>query len=181
MRPTDSHVVIRPSTEDDIQVIQDIYSYHVLHGTASFELTAPSPQEMRQRREDVVAKGLPYLVAELDGVVVGYAYATMYRPRPAYRFTVEDSVYVREGMTGKGIGRALLDAVINRCTELGYRQMLAVIGDSTAASVALHKAAGFVQVGLFRSVGFKFGQWRDTAMLERELGDGDRAPPAPGR
>lgn len=180
MSSTKSTLTIRDSDESDVPVIQDIYSYHVQHGTASFELTPPSVQEMQQRRADVVAKALPYLVAETDGVVVGYAYATMYRPRPAYRFTVEDSVYVREGLAGHGIGRALLDAVINRCTALGYRQMLAVIGDSSPASVALHKAAGFVEVGLFRSVGFKFGQWRDTAMLERELGEGSQTPPAAG-
>jgi L-amino acid N-acyltransferase YncA len=180
MSSTKSPLAIRDSDESDVPVIQDIYSYHVQHGTASFELTPPSVQEMQQRRADVVAKALPYLVAEIDGVVVGYAYATMYRPRPAYRFTVEDSVYVREGLAGHGIGRALLDAVIKRCTALGYRQMLAVIGDSSPASVALHKAAGFVEVGLFRSVGFKFGQWRNTAMLERELGEGSQTPPAAG-
>jgi phosphinothricin acetyltransferase len=177
MSPTPPSFVIRDSAEHDIGVIQEIYSHHVQHGTASFELSPPSVPEIQQRRADVVAKGLPYLVAERAGVVVGYAYATMYRPRPAYRFTVEDSVYVKEGLSGQGIGRALLDAVIERCTELGYRQMLAVIGDSSPGSVRLHKAAGFVEVGLFRSVGFKFGQWRDTAMLERELGDGNRTPP----
>jgi phosphinothricin acetyltransferase len=180
MSSTKYPMAIRDSDESDVPVIQDIYSHHVQHGTASFELTPPSVQEMQQRRADVVAKALPYLVAEINGVVVGYAYATMYRPRPAYRFTVEDSVYVREGLAGQGIGRALLDAVIKRCTVLGYRQMLAVIGDSSPASVALHKAAGFVEVGLFRSVGFKFGQWRDTAMLERELGEGSQTPPAAG-
>ena len=177
MNKTVRSVVIRDSVEGDLISIQDIYAYHVEHGTASFELTAPSVSEMAQRRADIVAKHLPYLVAEIDGVVVGYAYATMYRPRPAYRFTVEDSVYVRQGLHGQGVGRGLLGAVIDRCTALGYRQMLAVIGDSSAPSVALHKAMGFVQVGLFRSVGFKFGQWRDTAMLERELGDGDKSPP----
>ncbi|MEY3628427.1 MAG: hypothetical protein RLY91_193 [Pseudomonadota bacterium] len=180
MNLTNTSVVIRDSLEGDVPVIQDIYSHHVQHGTASFELTPPTLSEMQQRRGDVLARNLPYLVADMNGVVVGYAYATMYRPRPAYRFTVEDSVYVREGLGGHGIGRALLDAVIQRCTALGYRQMLAVIGDSSAASVALHKAAGFVEVGLFRSVGFKFGQWRDTAMLERELGEGNRTPPMPG-
>jgi L-amino acid N-acyltransferase YncA len=177
MQSTKPTVLIRDSVEGDVVIIQDIYSYHVQHGTASFELTPPTLQEMQQRRADIVEKGLPYFVAEFEGAVVGYAYATMYRPRPAYRFTVEDSVYVREGLAGNGIGRALLEAVIERCTVLGYRQMLAVIGDSSAASVALHKAMGFEQVGLFRSVGFKFGQWRDTAMLERELGEGSRSLP----
>ena len=172
-----SDLSLRTARLEDIDAITSIYAHHVLHGTASFELTPPTLQEMRQRRADIVEKGLPYFVAEFEGAVVGYAYATMYRPRPAYRFTVEDSVYVREGLAGNGIGRALLDSIIERCTMLGYRQMLAVIGDSSAASVALHKAAGFEQVGLFRSVGFKFGQWRDTAMLERELGEGSRSLP----
>ena len=177
MKSTNPTLLIRDSVEGDVVVIQDIYAHHVLHGTASFELTPPTLQEMRQRRADIVEKGLPYFVAEFEGAVVGYAYATMYRPRPAYRFTVEDSVYVREGLAGNGIGRTLLDSIIERCTRLGYRQMLAVIGDSSAASVALHKAAGFEPVGLFRSVGFKFGQWRDTAMLERELGEGSLTIP----
>ena len=177
MQSAKPSLLIRDSVEGDVVIIQDIYAHHVQHGTASFELTPPTLQEMQQRRADIVTKGLPYFVAEFKGAVVGYAYATMYRPRPAYRFTVEDSVYVREGLAGKGIGRALLQAVIERCTALGYRQMLAVIGDSSSASVALHKAMGFEQVGLFRSVGFKFGQWRDTAMLERELGEGSRSPP----
>lgn len=180
MKETVRSVVIRDSVEADLVTIQDIYAYHVEHGTASFELTAPSLNEMAQRRADIVAKHLPYLVAEIDGLVVGYAYATMYRPRPAYRFTVEDSVYVRQGLHGKGIGRGLLAAVVDRCTALGYRQMLAVIGDSSAPSVALHKAMGFEQVGLFRSVGYKFGQWRDTAMLERALGEGDTSAPRDG-
>lgn len=165
-------ITIRHSIEDDLPVIQDIYQYHVLNGTASFEITPPSVNEMRQRREAVVAKNLPYLVAVMADEVVGYAYATPYRPRPAYRFTVEDSVYVRQGMHGKGIGSKLLKAVVDYCTASGYRQMLAVVGDASPASVALHMQHGFVLAGTFKAFGFKFGAWRDTAMLQRSLGEG---------
>lgn len=173
MNQAKTAVIVRDSTEKDIATIQDIYQYHVLNGTASFEITPPSIEEMRERRAAVVAKRLPYLVAELNGEVVGYAYATPYRPRPAYRFTVEDSVYVRQGKHGLGIGRALLQAVIDHCTRQGYRQMLAVVGDASPPSVKLHKQLGFELAGTFKSFGFKFGAWRDTAMLQRQLGEGD--------
>ena len=163
---------IRPSEEQDIPQIQSIYSHHVLTGTASFEITPPDVAEMLSRRAAVVAKGLPYLVAVKDDEVLGYAYATVYRPRPAYRFTVEDSVYIREGIHGKGIGKALLQAVIDHCSASGYRQMLAVIGDSSAPSVALHRSLGFELAGTFKAFGFKFGAWRDTAMMQRQLGEG---------
>jgi phosphinothricin acetyltransferase len=169
--------ILRDSQEPDCDVIQSIYAHHVLFGTASFEITPPTVDDIRQRRADIVAKGLPYIVAERDGAVVGYAYVTLYRPRPAYRFTVENSVYVQDGLAGEGIGSKLLVELIRRCEQAGYRQMIAVIGDSSPASVALHKRHGFDQVGLFRSVGFKAGAWRDTAMLQLELGSGDRAPP----
>lgn len=168
---------LRNSLEADCEAIQAIYAHHVLHGTASFEITPPTVEEIRQRRSDVVNKGLPYIVAERNGEVVGYAYATMYRARPAYRFTVENSVYVKEGLAGEGIGSGLLIELIRLCTLAGFRQMIAVIGDSSPASVALHKRHGFEQVGLFRSVGFKAGAWRDTAMLQLELGAGNRMPP----
>jgi L-amino acid N-acyltransferase YncA len=163
---------IRPSEEKDIVQIQSIYAHHVLTGTASFEITPPDVNEMLARRAAIVAKGLPYLVAVRGDEVLGYAYATVYRPRPAYRFTVEDSVYIREGVHGKGIGKALLQAVIDDCTACGYRQMLAVIGDSSAPSVALHKSLGFELAGTFKAFGFKFGAWRDTAMMQRQLGEG---------
>ncbi len=174
---TSLSVILRDSKETDCEVIQHIYAHHVLFGTASFEITPPTVDEIRQRRADVVGKGLPYIVAEHAGVVVGYAYVTLYRPRPAYRFTVENSVYVQEGLAGEGIGSKLLVELIKQCEQAGYRQMIAVIGDSSAASVALHKRHGFEQVGLFRSVGFKAGAWRDTAMLQLALGAGDQAPP----
>ena len=163
---------IRPSEEKDVPQIQSIYSHHVLTGTASFEITPPDIAEMLSRRATVVSKGLPYLVAAKGDEILGYAYATVYRPRPAYRFTVEDSVYIREGVHGKGIGKALLQAVIDQCTASGYRQMLAVIGDASAPSVALHRSLGFELAGTFKAFGFKFGAWRDTAMMQRQLGEG---------
>ena len=178
MTTPSSTLKIRDSVESDVAFIQDIYSHHVLHGTASFELTPPTVDEMRQRRADVVGRQLPYLVAEKNGQVVGYAYVTLYRPRPAYRFTVEDSVYIRDGMSGQGIGRLLLKELIQICTDKGFRQMMAVFGDASPPSVALHKQLGFTLVGTFQSVGYKFGAWRDTAMLQRALGAGDSTSPS---
>jgi len=177
MPSTHPAALVRDSLEADVVAIQSIYSHHVLHGTASFELTPPTIDEMRQRRADVVAKNLPYLVAEQNGVVVGYAYVTLYRPRPAYRFTVEDSVYVREGLAGQGIGSLLLAEIIKICTTKGYRQLMAVVGDSSPPSVSLHERHGFTLAGTFKAVGFKFGAWRDTAMLQRALGDGSLTDP----
>lgn len=163
---------IRQSEERDVSQIQKIYSHHVLTGTASFEITPPDVTEMLARRASVIEKGLPYLVAMRGDDVLGYAYATIYRPRPAYRFTVEDSVYIRSDIHGKGIGKALLQAVIDHCTASGYRQMLAVIGDASPPSVGLHHSLGFELAGTFKAFGFKFGAWRDTAMMQRQLGEG---------
>jgi phosphinothricin acetyltransferase len=172
-------VTIRDALDADTPFIQRIYARHVLHGTASFELEPPTVEQMRERRAGVEANRLPYLVAEIDGVVRGYAYATLYRPRPAYRNTVESSIYMEEGWAGHGIGSKLMTELIARCTADGYRQMLAVVGDSAnAASLALHARVGFRPVGTLRSVGFKHGEWRDTVMMQRELGEGDRTPPA---
>lgn len=172
-----SPLLLRDSVDTDVPFIQAIYAHHVLHGTASFELDPPTLEQMRQRRAEVLARGLPYLVVERDGELLGYAYATPYRPRPAYRFTVEDSVYVREGCAGRGIGSRLLDALIARCTAGGWRQMVAVAGDASAASIGLHQRHGFELTGILRAVGFKFGTWRDTALLQRSLGDGDASLP----
>lgn len=170
--------ILRDARESDMPAVQAIYAHHVIHGTASFELEPPTLEQMLQRRADICANGLPYLVAERDGEVVGYAYATPYRPRPAYRFTVEDSVYVREGMAGFGIGHALLAAVIQHCTASGRRQMVAIIGNSeNSASIRLHTRLGFRQVGVFESVGFKHGRWLDTVIMQRELGEGASATP----
>jgi len=175
-----STLLIRDAAAGDFAAIQTIYEHHVLHGTASFELTPPTVEELLQRHAGVLAAGLPYLVAELDGAVAGYAYATLYRPRPAYGNTCEDSVYVKPGMAGRGIGAKLLDGLISRCTERGWRQMLAVVGDSAnAASLALHARCGFHPVGTLRSVGHKHGEWRDTVLMQRALGAGDAEAPTP--
>ena len=177
-----SLITIRDATEADLPAVQSIYAHHVLHGLASFEETPPGVAEMAARRAAVLAQGLPYLAAETDGRVVGYAYAGAYRPRPAYRYAIEDSIYVADGMAGRGIGRALLAALIERCEAGPWRQMIAVIGDSgNAASIALHEALGFRQAGLFRSVGFKFGRWVDSVLMQRPLGPGDASLPGPGR
>ncbi len=173
---------IRPSEERDIGAIAAIYGHHVLHGTGSFETEPPGEEEMRRRRADILARGLPYLVAEgEDGTILGYAYASAYRPRAAYRNTVENSVYVRHDVVGRGIGRLLLAELISQCEALGARQMVAVVGDSAnLASVRLHEALGFRLVGTLRSVGRKHGRWLDTVLLQRPLGEGDQTDPAGG-
>ncbi len=169
---------VRDATAADVSAIQAIYAHHVLHGLSSFEETPPDIDEIARRRDAVVSRNAPYLVAELGGAVVGYAYATPVRPRPAYRFTVENTVYVAPDAIGRGVGRALLGALIERCAALGYRQMIAVIGDSAnAASIGLHEAMGFRRAAHLASVGFKFGRWVDSVMLQRPLGDGDATRP----
>ena len=170
--------LIRDAAESDITDVQRIYADHVLNGLATFEEVPPSVEEMVTRYRAIVATGLPYLVAELDGKVVGYSYATPYRPRPAYRYTVEDSVYVANGLRGRGIGGTLLQALVSRCEAGPWRQMLAVIGNrENAGSVALHRRTGFQLVGTFASVGFKLGQWVDTVLMQRPLGAGSSLPP----
>lgn len=163
--------VIRDSREDDVVKVHAIYSHHVLHGTASFEEEPPSVDELMRRRANVLARGLPYLVAEIDGQVVGYSYAAPYRSRSAYRFTIENSVYVDHRLTRRGVGRALLSALITRCEAGEWRQIIAVIGDSgNTASIALHERLGFRPVGTLRAVGFKFGRWVDSVLMQRALG-----------
>ncbi len=158
--------------------IQAIYAHWVLHGLASFEEAPPDSVEMGRRRLAIQDLGLPYLVAEENGAVLGFAYAGPYRPRSGYRFTVEDSVYVAPWTHGKGIGRRLLGEVIARAESAGQRQMLAVIGDSgNASSIGLHEALGFRRAGVFQSVGFKFGRWVDTVLMQRALGPGDGVLP----
>ena len=171
-------LLVRDAQEADMAAIQAIYSHHVLTGLASFEETPPSVAELLARRQAVLGHGLPYLAAELNGRVVGYSYASSYRPRPAYRHTIEDSVYVAEGQAGRGIGGALLSGLIGRCEAGPWRQMLAVIGDSgNASSIGLHRRFGFEPVGTLRSAGFKFGRWVDTVLMQRSLGPGDRTLP----
>ena len=168
----------RDSRDDDVPAVQRIYAAHVLHGLASFEETPPSVEELAERRRQVLARGLPYLVAEQDGEVLGYCYATPYRPRSAYRFTLEDSVYVARGGEGRGVGRLLLAALIARCEAGPWRQMIAVIGDSgNAASIGLHRSLGFAEAGLLRAVGFKFGRWVDSVLMQRPLNEGQETLP----
>ena len=166
-------VVIRPSRETDVIEIAAIYGYHVLHGVASFEEVPPELDDIASRRRDILACSLPYLVAERSGHVLGYCYAAPYRTRSAYRFTVEDSIYIDQTEVGRGLGRALLAALLDRCAELGYRQMVAVIGGGdTLPSLRLHAALGFTQVGVLPAVGFKFGRWVDIVLMQRALGLG---------
>jgi len=173
-------LVVRDAGEQDMVAIAAIYAHHVRHGLATFEEIPPGPDELLARREAILALGLPYLAAEREGRVVGYCYATRYRPRPAYRHTIEDSVYVAARFGGRGIGSALLGALIARCEQGPWRQMIAVIGDrDNAASFRLHRRHGFRHAGTLRSVGFKLGQWVDTVLMQRPLGDGDRSPPGP--
>lgn len=170
--------VIRASSESDIRAITEIYAHYVVHGTASFETSPPDMKEIERRRRDVLDRNLPYLVAENDGLVLGYAYAAPYRPRAAYRFTVEDSVYVHREHLGKGTGRLLLTALIEACQRIGCRQMVAVIGGKdSAASIALHRSLGFHDIGVLKSVGFKLGAWQDSTLMQRALGAGDSSLP----
>jgi phosphinothricin acetyltransferase len=169
---------IRPATLADIPAITRIYAHAVTHGTASFELEAPTEAEMQKRMETLLAGRFPYIVAEIDGTVAGYAYAGPYRARPAYRFTVENSIYIAPEMHRRGIGRALLAALIEASTARGFRLMIAVIGDSAqAASIGVHKALGFADAGVFKNVGYKFGRWLDTVHMQLPLGDGAKTPP----
>jgi L-amino acid N-acyltransferase YncA len=169
---------IRPSRPDDLEAITAIYAHAVSTGTGSFEIDPPNATEMARRRLEVLAHGLPYLVAEAASGIQGYAYATPFRPRPAYRFSVEDSVYVHAGARGQGVGALLLAELIARCTDWGARQMLAVIGDSANhGSVALHERLGFKPAGRFENVGYKFGSWLDIVLMQRTLGLGATLPP----
>lgn len=179
-RPTAPVLAIRDCTPADVPAIQSIYAHHVLTGTGSFELDPPSLDEMARRRDDVLRNGFPYLVAHDGPRVLGYAYVNFYRARPAYRFSVEDSIYVAHDAVGRGVGRRLLTALVERSAAAGCRQMFAVIGDSAnTGSIGLHASCGFRFAGVFRSSGWKFDRWLDTVFMQRELGDGERsAPPA---
>ena len=172
---------IRAATPDDIEEITAIYADAVTHGTASYELSPPSAADMSERQALLLAKSYPYLVAEIGGKVAGYAYAGPFRPRPAYRFTVENSVYVAPAQKGRGIGRHLLSALIGECTRLGFRQMVAVIGDGTrqSASIGLHTSLGFRHAGAIEGTGYKHGRWLDTVFMQLEMNKGIAAPPDP--
>ncbi|TDK43163.1 GNAT family N-acetyltransferase [Antarcticimicrobium luteum] len=176
-RPNETDLTLRACAAEDIAGVHAIYSEAVCNGTASFELTPPGPEEMAERWQALRGAGYPYLVALVGGAVAGYAYAGAYRPRPAYRGAVENSVYVRKDCQGKGVGRALLAELIARCEAAGFRQMVAVIGDSdNHGSIGLHRALGFADVGVLRAVGWKHGRWLDTVLMQLPLGPGDGAP-----
>lgn len=175
-------MIIRPATPEDSEALAAIYGWHALNGTGTFEETAPSPAEMETRRAAVAAHGLPYLVAIDEGRVLGFAYAAPFRPRSAYRFAVEDSVYIAPDQRGRGLGKALLSEVLEVCRGLGMRQVVAVIGDSAnAASIGLHRALGFEPAGTGTSLGFKHGRWLDIVWMQKALNGGDaNAPTGPG-
>lgn len=170
---------VRPATLDDIAAVQAIYAHHVMHGLGTFETEPPDQIEMRARHAQVTGAGFPYLVAEVDRRVLGYAYANHFRARAAYRHTVEDSIYVAPTATGRGVGKALLKDLIDRCTALGLRQMLALIGDSgNAGSIGVHRSCGFALTGVMQAVGRKADRWVDVVVMQRALGPGSSTPPA---
>ena len=176
-----TNLTIRPSTPADLPAITAIYAHAVLHGTGTFELEAPDEAEMSKRREAVLGNGLPWLVAEREGQVLGYAYANFFRPRRAYRFCLEDSIYLHEAARGQGVGKLLLVELMAQCEARGARQMLAVIGDSAnAGSIGVHRACGFEHTGVFKASGWKFGRWLDVVLMQRELGEGGATAPAEG-
>jgi phosphinothricin acetyltransferase len=171
-------LTLRPSSEPDLPAITAIYAHHVMHGTGTFETTPPTQTDMAGRRADVLAKGLPYLVAEEDGQVLGYAYCQWFKPRPAYRYSAEDSIYLHPEAAGRGIGRQLLAELARQAEAAGVRKLIAVIGDSAnAASIGVHRTLGFDHVGVVRSCGWKFGRWLDIVMMDKALGAGDRTAP----
>ena len=173
-----SELSIRPSATTDLPAITAIYRWNVLNGTGTFELEAPDEAELARRRDDVLAKGLPWLVIERRGVVAGYGYANHFRPRKAYRFCVEDSLYLASDATGRGLGRLLLVELMSRCEALGARQMLAVIGDAAnLGSIGVHRTLGFEMIGTIKAAGWKFDAWRDVVMMQKALGVGDSADP----
>jgi L-amino acid N-acyltransferase YncA len=174
--------LIRPSRDEDLAAITRIYAHHVLHGTGTFETTPPTETEMAQRRADVLGKGLPWLVLEEDGgAVIGYAYGNWFKPRPAYRFSVEDSIYLAPEAAGRGLGRLLLAELVAVLERAGIRKVMAVIGDSdNAGSIGVHRTLGFSHVGTVKACGWKFGRWLDIVLMERAIGDADRTPPQEG-
>ncbi|TNF61412.1 MAG: N-acetyltransferase family protein [Burkholderiales bacterium] len=171
--------LIRPSQDSDLDAITRIYAHHVLHGTGTFETTPPSAADMQSRRADVLGKGLPWLVLEEDGRLLGFAYGNWFKPRPAYRFSVEDSIYLAPEAAGRGLGKALLAELLAELERGGIRKVMAVIGDSAnTGSIGVHRALGFEQVGVVQSCGWKFGRWLDIVLMQKSLGQGDTCPPA---
>ena len=173
-------VSLRNASTDDLSHITTIYRDSVLNGTASYEITPPTEKEMAARFQAIREKGYPYIVAEDEtGAFLGYAYASSFRTRPAYRWMVEDSIYLAPQARGRGVGRLLLDTLVESCQTLGFRQMIAVIGGAHPASVAVHRAAGFTEVGLLKGTGYKHGRWLDTMLMQKALGDGNDSDPDP--
>jgi phosphinothricin acetyltransferase len=181
MNARTTELVVRDAVERDVPRITAIYAHHVLTGLATFEVVPPEDAEMARRRENVLGWALPYFVAEDASGVLGYAYAAPYRTRAGYRYTVEDSIYVDPAAVGRGVGRRLLERLVDACVACGCRQMIAVIGDTdNSASIGLHEACGFARVGMLPSTGFKFGRWVDSVLMQRGLADADRSPPGAG-
>ena len=172
---------IRPARESDVPAITAIYGHHVLNGTGTFETTPPTETDMASRRADVLAKGLPYLVIEQEGQVAGFAYCQWFKPRPAYRFSAEDSIYMHPDAAGKGLGKALLAELVKQAEGVGVRKLIAVIGDSNnAGSIGVHRALGFTPAGSIQSCGWKFERWLDIVMMEKAIGEGNSTPPRAG-
>lgn len=170
--------ILRPSRDADVPAITAIYAHHVLHSTSTFEIDPPSPADMAARRAEVLGRGLPWLALEEAGQVLGYAYCNWFKPRPAYRYSAENSIYLAPGSQGRGLGRLLLAELATQAEAVGVRKLIAVIGDSgNAASVGLHRSLGFEPVGTIRSCGWKFDRWLDIVLMEKTLGDGDRSAP----
>ncbi len=175
-----TNFIIRDVQDGDMGMIHDIYADQVLNGVSSWEETPPTLEEMTVRRDAVLSAGYPYRVAVRDNIVLGYAYVSAYRPRPAYRHTVENSIYIAKSGRRLGLGKDLLTDLIDVCTKMGFRQMIAVVGDSkNAMSIDFHIKMGFEKIGIIKSIGFKFGRWLDSVILQLPLGDGDRTPPTP--
>ena len=171
--------LIRPSSADDVPQIAAIYRHHVLTGTGTFEIDPPSPADMAARREDVLGKGLPFLVLEDDGQVCGFTYCNWFKPRPAYRFSAEDSIYLAPQVAGRGWGSLLLTELVGQAERAGVRSLIAVIGDSgNAASIAVHRGCGFSLAGVLPGCGWKFGRWLDVVLMQRAIGGGQHTPPA---
>jgi L-amino acid N-acyltransferase YncA len=174
-------LTLRPGTDLDVPAITAIYGHHVTHGTGTFETTPPTEADMAARRADVIAKGLPYLVAEQDGRILGFAYCQWFKPRPAYRFSAEDSIYLHPDAARRGVGKQLLAALCHQAEAVGVRKLIAVIGDSAnTGSIGVHGSCGFSKVGVIQSCGWKFGRWLDIVLMERALGEGDRTAPEAG-
>lgn len=170
--------IIRPSQAEDLSAITAIYQHHVLNGTGTFEIEPPTQEDMATRRADVLSKGLPYLIIEADGQVQGFAYCNWFKPRPAYRFSAEDSIYLAPHAAGKGWGKLLLAELCRAAEQSGIRKLIAVIGDSAnAGSIGVHQTVGFEAVGTVKSCGWKFNRWLDIVMMEKALGHGDNRSP----